>query len=116
MVFFMQKGIYDHLEWLKGVKDDHAMSSLKVAQAINERGVYCVGHLDTTATTHPSDKEAVSSVVNLLLPSASNGKTPFRTYNLENLQELQSKLALISGKQSSGQEDVDKFGQVTTLS
>lgn len=89
------------------------MSSLKVAQAINERGVYCVGQLDGTAAIQPSDKKTVGSVVNLLLPSASNGNPPFRTYNLENLQELQSKLALISGKQSSGQEDVEKFGQVT---
>ena len=91
------------------------MSSLKVAQAINERGVYCVGHLDTVVTKDTSDRKVVGSVVNLLLPPANNRESASRTYNLQNLQELQSKLALISGKQSSGQEDVDKFGQVTTL-
>ena len=88
------------------------MSSLKLAQAINERGVYCVGKLDSRTTTQPYDKKTVDSVVNLLLPSASNGEVTFREYSLENLQELQSKLALISGRQSSGQEDVEKFGQV----
>ena len=82
------------------------MSSLKLAKAVNERGVYCVGQLDTMTTT------IFDSVVNLRLPSANNGNATFKTYNLEQLKELQSKLALISGKRSSGQEDVNKFGQV----
>lgn len=91
------------------------MSSLKLAQAINERGVYCVGHLDTMTATQPYDKKTVDSVIKLLLPSTNNGAATFREYPLEKLQELQSKLALISGKRSSGQEDVDKFGEVTLL-
>lgn len=61
----------------------------------------------------PCEKRTVDSVVNLLLPSTTNGKATFKEYSLEKLRELQSKLALISGKQSSsGQDDVDKFGQV----
>ena len=91
------------------------MSSLKLAQAINERGVYCVGHLDTMTAAQPYDKKTVDSVIKLLLPSTNNGAATFREYPLEKLQELQSKLALISGKRSSGQEDVDKFGEVTLL-
>ena len=63
-------------------------------------------------TTTPYDKKTAYSVINLLLPAANDG---FKTYSLEQLQELQSKLALISGKHSSGQEDVDKFGQVRLL-
>jgi len=89
------------------------MSSLKLAQAINERGVYCVGKLDTRTATQPYDKKTVDSVVNLLLPSERKEEITFREYSLEKLQELQSKLALISGRQSSGQEDVEKFGQVS---
>ena len=92
------------------------MSSLTLAQAIIERGVYCVGQLDTMTTTTPYDKKTVHSVVNLLLPSANDGNAAFKTYSLEQLQELQSKLALISaGKRSSGQEDVDKFSEVRLL-
>ncbi|CAH3163087.1 unnamed protein product, partial [Porites evermanni] len=106
------EGITEHLEWLKGVKDAHAMSSLELAQKINERGVYCVGQLDTTTTLQPSDKKTVDSVVNLVLPLESNSNATFREYSLGKLQELQSKLALISGKRSTGQDDVDKFNQI----
>ena len=93
------------------------MSSLELAQNINERGVYCIGQLDTTTTSQPSDKKTVHSVVNLILPleSGANATPAFREYSLEKLQELQSKLALISGKRSAGQDDVDKFGQVRFL-
>lgn len=112
--FPFQEGITAHLEWLKGVKDAHAMSSLELAQNINERGVYCIGQLDTTTASQPSDKKTVHSVVNLILPleRGANATPAFREYSLEKLQELQSKLALISGKRSAGQDDVDKFGQV----
>ena len=87
------------------------MSSLKLAQAINERGVYCVGKLDSVASTQLYDKKSVDSVISLLLPPSNvNGEA--REFNLEKLKELQSKLALISGKRSHGQDDVEKFGQV----
>ena len=109
----MQEDISDHIDWLKGVKDDHAISSLTLVQAINENGIYCIGRLDDVTSRQPYDKTTVDSVVNLLLPYTSNGKPAFKEYTLEKLKELQSKLALISGKRSSGQDDVDKFGQVT---
>lgn len=88
------------------------MSSLKLAQAINERGVYCIGRLENVTSTHPtSDKKSVDSVISLLLlPTNQNGEP--REFSLEKLQELQSKLALISGKGSQGQDDVEKFSQV----
>lgn len=87
------------------------MSSLKLAQAINERGVYFVGKLDNAPSTQHYDKKSIDSVISLLLPpSKSNGEA--REFSLEKLKELQSKLALISGKRSHGQDDVEKFGQV----
>ena len=49
----------------------------------------------------------------LLLPSNSNGEA--REFSLEKLKELQSKLALISGKRSHGQDDVENFGQVKII-
>ena len=87
------------------------MSSLKLAQAINEKGVYCVGQLDNVASTQPYDKRRIDSVISLLLPP-SNVNGEGREFSLEKLKELQSKLALISGKRSHGQDDVEKFGQV----
>ncbi|XP_078382607.1 E3 ubiquitin-protein ligase rnf213-alpha-like isoform X3 [Oculina patagonica] len=105
------KDISSHLEWLKGVKDAHAMSSLKLAQAINDRGVYCIGQLDSLASTQAYDKKSIDSVISLsLLPTKETGEA--RDFSLEKLEELQSKLALISGKNSQGQEDVEKFSQL----
>ena len=90
------------------------MSSLKLAQAINERGVYCVGKLDNVPSTQQYDKKSIDSVISLLLlPSNSKGEA--REFTLEKLKELQSKLALISGKRSHGQDDVEKFGQVKII-
>lgn len=89
------------------------MSSLKLAQAINERGVYCIGQIENATSIHTSsDKKSIDSVISLLLLSTKqNGEA--REFSLEKLQELQSKLALISGKGSQGQDDVEKFSQVT---
>ena len=87
------------------------MSSLKLAQAINARGVYSIGKLDNGASTQLYDKKNFHSVISLLLPpDKSIGQA--REFNLEKLQELQSKLALISGKDSQGQEDIRNFGEV----
>lgn len=87
------------------------MSSLKLAQAINERGVYFIGKLDNVPSAQQYDKKSIDSVISLLLlPSNSNGEA--REFSLEKLKELQSKLALISGKRCHGQDDVEKFGQV----
>ena len=87
------------------------MSSLKLAQAINERGVYCIGQLDNATSYQPNDKKSIDSVISLLLiPTKESGEA--REFSLEKLKELQSKLALISGKNSQGQEDVERFGQV----
>ncbi|XP_022797655.1 E3 ubiquitin-protein ligase rnf213-alpha-like isoform X3 [Stylophora pistillata] len=103
--------ISGHLEWLKGIKDEHAMSSLKLAQAINERGIYFIGTLDNRISTRPCDKTNVNSVISLrLLPEKEIGQA--REFNLEKLRELQSKLALISGKDSQGQEAIQNFGEL----
>ena len=89
------------------------MSSLKLAQAINERGVYSIGQLENvTSTASPSDKKGIDSVISLLLLPTTHDGEQFKVFTLEKLQELQSKLALISGKGSQGQDDVDKFSQV----
>lgn len=111
-ILLLQHDISRHLEWLKGVKDEHAMSSLKLAQAINERGVYFIGQLkDSVTSTQLYDKKSVDSVISLLLPPTKQNGEP-REFSLEKLKELQSKLALISGKDSQGQEDIEKFGEV----
>lgn len=89
------------------------MSSLKLAQAINERGVYFIGHLqDSVEPARLYYKKSVDSVISLLLPLTDlSGER--KEFSLEKLQELQSKLALISGKESQGgQEDINKFGEV----
>lgn len=86
------------------------MSSLKLAQAINERGVYSIGRIENANPSN--DKQSIDSVISLLLlPTKENGEA--RELSLDKLQELQSKLALISGKGSQGQDDVEKFSQVT---
>ena len=51
------------------------MSSLKLAQAINARGVYSIGKLDNGTSTQLYDKKNVHSVISLLLlPDKNTGQ------------------------------------------
>ncbi|XP_043925567.1 E3 ubiquitin-protein ligase RNF213 [Protopterus annectens] len=96
-----------HLEWLKTVKDSHGsveLSSLSLATAINERGIYVVSGRTT-------QKPSLESVLTLKLPEIHDDSEEIRQYTLEDLRELQSKLMLMSGK-GEGQNEVDQFSEV----
>lgn len=105
----MQKDTSYHLEWLKEVKDSHgsvATSSLMEAKAINEKGEYRVGCLseDGKASVETLTLDAVIEL------KVSDGD---KRYTLEDLKNLQSRLMLIAATASHGQEDVDRFVEVS---
>ncbi|XP_022800357.1 E3 ubiquitin-protein ligase rnf213-alpha-like [Stylophora pistillata] len=104
-----------HLEWLKTVKESHgsvAMTSLVQAKTINSSGVYVVGHLDTKKGPSPEQGKRLSfkDVIQLTLP-LKNGreKEQKKTYSIDELKDLQSKLMLIAGKAEKGKDDVEQF-------
>ncbi|KAK9965830.1 hypothetical protein ABG768_004896 [Culter alburnus] len=94
------------LDWLKGLRDTHGsveQSSLSLALAINTGGVYHVGW--------PEDFSGKTCLENVFHVKVTKNKEA-KTYNLNELLELQNKLMLMSSKGEHGRDQVNKFTQV----
>ncbi|XP_041853322.1 E3 ubiquitin-protein ligase rnf213-alpha isoform X2 [Melanotaenia boesemani] len=97
-----------HLEWLKTVKDSHGsveLSSLSLASAINNKGIYLINARDVK-------KLSLDTALKLQIPEEHDEGQQMRSYSLEELRELQNKLMLMSGKGDQGQNEVDQFAEV----
>ena len=107
------------MEWLKTVKESHgsvAMTSLVQAKTINSSGVYLVGHLDDEKGLSPEQGKRLSfkDVIRLTVPLKDRSeKEQRKTYSIDELKDLQSKLMLIAGKAEKGKDDVEKFVTVS---
>lgn len=99
-----------NLEWLKTVKESHGsveLSSLSLATAINNRGIYVI------EAPKGGQKISPDTVLHLLLPDDHGARDGVRTYSTEELKELLNKLMLMSGKKDhSSNVEVEKFSEV----
>lgn len=99
-----------NLEWLKTVKESHGsveLSSLSLATAINNKGIYVI--------KAPSGGQKISpdTILYLLLPEDHGAQEAQRTYSTEELKELLNKLMLMSGKKDHNSNlEVEKFSEV----
>jgi hypothetical protein len=57
--------------------------------------------------------QQVQDVLKLTVPEDKEGKRETRNYNTEHLQDLQSRLMLVSGNSETGAERVEKFTMVS---
>ncbi|KAK5599708.1 hypothetical protein CRENBAI_016743 [Crenichthys baileyi] len=97
-----------HLEWLKTVKDSHGsveLSSLSLATAINNKGIYLIN-------AQGVKKLSLETALKLQIPEEHDEGQHMRCYSLEDLRELQNKLMLMSGKGDQGQNEVEHFVEV----
>ncbi|GLD49345.1 E3 ubiquitin-protein ligase rnf213-alpha-like protein, partial [Lates japonicus] len=97
-----------HLEWLKTVKDSHGsveLSSLSLASAINNKGIYLISAQNVKMLS-------LDTALKLQIPEEHDEGRLMRCYSLEDLRELQNKLMLMSGKGDQGQNEVDHFAEV----
>ena len=79
---------------------------------INQLGVYQIGSIKIGRL--PSRYDAIR--VRLRQPPASEKVSlPQFMYNLDELRDLESKLVLIAGPESSEREEVDKFLDVSII-
>ena len=107
-----------HLEWLKTVKESHgsvAMTSLVQAKTINSSGVYVVGHLNIkSGSTEQGRQLSMNNVIQLTVPTKDGSEEGQRkTYSVDELKDLQSKLMLIAGKAEKGKDEVEQFVKVS---
>ncbi|ELK12270.1 RING finger protein 213 [Pteropus alecto] len=99
---------YVNLEWLKTVKESHGsveLSSLSLATAINNRGIYVI-------EAPRGGPISPDTVLHLLLPESHAGQEEVRRYSLEELRELLNKLMLMSGKKDHNSTEVEVFSEV----
>ncbi|XP_023378779.1 E3 ubiquitin-protein ligase RNF213 [Pteropus vampyrus] len=97
-----------NLEWLKTVKESHGsveLSSLSLATAINNRGIYVI-------QAPRGGPISPDTVLHLLLPESHAGQEEVRRYALEELRELLNKLMLMSGKKDHNSTEVEVFSEV----
>ncbi|XP_064634464.1 E3 ubiquitin-protein ligase rnf213-alpha-like [Lineus longissimus] len=97
------RSIQGLMDWLKLVKDSRGsveVSSLGEADDINARGIYRVGNLNR-------GHKKVEDVIQLTVPSEKKGEDA-KKYSFEQLNELQSKLMLVSTSKRDGDDDISK--------
>ncbi|KAK3098854.1 hypothetical protein FSP39_023768 [Pinctada imbricata] len=102
------------LEWLKTVRKAHGsveISSMRQAEAINSKGIYCVGKLPKFRDIQ-NKKMSLDEVLQLMVYEKEEGKQLKKEYQYKELNELQSKLMLVAGKAEQGKTDVDMFTMV----
>ena len=92
------------------------MTSLVQVKTINSSGVYLVGHLDSSKD--PSAKQgkrlSYKDVIRLTVPFKDGSeKEQRKTYSIDELRDLQSKLILIAGKAEKRKDDVEQFVRVS---
>lgn len=88
------------------------MTSLVQAKTINSSGVYVVGHLDTKSCspTEQGRRLSFNDVIRLTVPTRDGSEeVQSKTYSVDELKDLQSKLMLIAGKAEKGKEEVEQF-------
>ena len=88
------------------------MTSLVQAKTINSSGVYVVGHVDTTncSPTEQGRRLSFNDVIRLTVPTKDGSEeVQSKTYSVDELKDLQSKLMLIAGKAEKGKEEVEQF-------
>ena len=88
------------------------MTSLVQAKTINSSGVYIVGHVDTNSCspTEQGRRLSFNDVIRLTVPTKDGSEeVQSKTYSVDELKDLQSKLMLIAGKAEKGKEEVEQF-------
>ena len=88
------------------------MTSLVQAKTINSSGVYVVGNLDTKSGLPREQGKRLSfnNVIRLTVPPKDGSEeVQSKTYSVDELKDLQSKLMLIAGKAEKGKDEVEQF-------
>ena len=88
-----------------------AMTSLVQTETVNSSGVYVVGCLDPEGrpSTEGEKRLSLDNVVGLTVPlKDEDADVQSKTYSLDELKDLQSKLMLIAGNAEKGKYEVGR--------
>ena len=104
----IQRSCEREIGWYQSVKETQGsveVTSFGQMRNINEYGSYSIG--SSRGKIHTS----LSQVIQLTLKEREK-RLPKNRYSLDDLSDLESKLVLITGRQSQEGEDVQQFLQV----
>ncbi|XP_052218272.1 E3 ubiquitin-protein ligase rnf213-alpha-like [Dreissena polymorpha] len=102
------------LEWLKEIKKAHGsveVTSLMLAQAINSDGMYMIGIADGGY----QGKDIMGNDALSLIVPEKDGEQQLRSYTLSEVQDLHSRLMLVSGKNTAATVDKEVDVEMFTL-
>ena len=105
-----------NLEWIKACKDQQGsveQSSLAIVAKINQTGVYTVA-LPSMKTSNQLDYKGIGSCIKLSYQKVSNDLDPMKEMPWDEVQDLRSKLMLITAG-AEGKIDVDRFCGILSL-
>ena len=112
---FVQRYCNDDVEWYKSVKETQGsveVTSYGKMNTIFKCGCYIIGEKSPDITTGRSTKD----VIRLQLKEKDSGKQlAKKSYSLEELRDLESKLVLITGSNAANRNKVDVFVNVRVL-
>ena len=103
--WFLQRSCEQEIEWYQSVKETQGSAeetSFGQMRNINRDGCYTIGSREKTIHTSPSQliKMNVREREKVL---------PKYIYTLDDLSDLESKLVLITGRESTEREEVEQF-------
>ena len=103
----MQRTCNDELEWYKSLKDTQdSVNSYGEMNNILKHGTYRIGSQSTSVVKH------LCNVITLKL-NTTDRKITKRHYSFVELQDLESKLVLITGSKAKNRNEVDLFLDVS---
>ncbi|XP_053396346.1 E3 ubiquitin-protein ligase rnf213-alpha-like isoform X3 [Mercenaria mercenaria] len=101
------------LQWLKEIKKE--VNSLMQAEAINANGIFTVGKntwkKDAQSQNIDGTLMELKDTLKLTVPE-QEGKRELRNYTFSQLQDLQSRLMLVTGKAEKRTDSVDRFTMI----
>jgi hypothetical protein len=98
------------IDWYKGLKNsqgDVQLTTLQELEEIRKNGRFVVGVPKSVYTTSCDFK--ISNMLSLCFDDTCPKITLKKTYNLENIQDLESRLVLIAGQSSENNEKMLEF-------
>ena len=108
LFLLLQRTCSDELEWYKSLKDTQdSVTSYGEMNNILKHGIYRVGSRSSTAI-----KTDFQDVISMKLRCTDKRITK-RQYSFSELQDLESKLVLITGSKAKNRKEVDLFLDVS---
>ena len=92
---------------IKDIQGDIERTSVGQMENIQKYGSYMIG------SSRPQTFQSIHQVIHLTLEERDKPLPPKKSYTLDDLRDLESKLVLITGSKAENRKEVDQFLNVS---